>query len=80
MHRANTWWYSHVIPLFYLTPIIFNCVCAHMCMQKSFSVATSNSDNCSMCGGEKFFFEPATLYCNQCSTRLKPSALYFSNR
>jgi hypothetical protein len=30
-------------------------------------------DNCSLCGGKKLEFEPPTLYCNQCSSRVKRS-------
>lgn len=34
--------------------------------------------NCSLCGGGVFELEPPTLYCNQCSKRIKKDQPYFS--
>lgn len=50
-----------------------------------FTEATRHPDNCSLCAGCKFEFEPPTLYCNECTARnatprIKRGASYYANR
>jgi E1A/CREB-binding protein len=33
---------------------------------------------CSLCGGGEFLLEPPTLYCNQCSSRIKKGVQYYT--
>lgn len=35
---------------------------------------------CSLCTGKRFKLEPVTLYCNQCSLRLRKGVLYYTNK
>ena len=50
-------------------------------LKTEFEKATQDSENsCNLCGGGEFPYEPPTLYCNQCSARLKRSVSYYSNR
>lgn len=48
--------------------------------QSQYHRMTADVNNCSLCGGNEFMFEPQTLYCNKCGSRVKKGSYYYTIR
>ena len=46
--------------------------------KKDVAARCAEKNNCSLCGGKNYNFEPAIMYCNVCQTRIRKNNYYYT--